>query len=708
MGTVANHRLKWAERTPSRAPLWVLLSMGGMLWTLVVGPVIAAGGAGDSITEVEQAFFEPIPVVLTASRLAQPVNETPAAITVIDREMIEASGFNNIADVLRLVPGFQVAMSTLDSTYAVTYHGQSDAQPRRMEVLVDGRSVYSSIHYIDWFSLGVELEDVDRIEVVRGPNSPVYGANAFIATVNIITRQPYQDPGLYARLTTGSRDTHLGMLRHGWSEDNCSCRLSLGYDRADGFAGRNDERLVRTANFRGQLNPTIDDLIDVQLGLTNGPRGRGGDTPLLNPFGPHLGERGVRSSYQYLRWSHNLSDGRDMYVQAYHNYQRENDDASLGRLSDILGVAPQTIPALFGGHQDEDIRVGIFDHTEERYDLEWQLNDASANRLRWVVGGGLRWDRFKSRTDLGIGSADQDYSQRFFAHAAYTAPGGWVLNAGGMLEHGDLLGTELSYRLGINRVLSSSHTLRAAVTRSVRRAGVILGAGSSLALRFSNGDPIDVLLYSPGGIEPEEMIGYELGYLGSWPKRQLDLDVKLFREEIRREIRSEYQLDLPITEYRHNGAFVAVNGGGIDLTGVEGQLRWRPWPGSLISFQYAWTQARDRYDPLATGFPSREGATPRSTASLLVSQHLPHGFEASTGFYHLGAMNWGGDGATAGGGVGGYDRWDARLAKRFRWPSSELLLELIGQNIGGDPYAESRADNQFDTRYFLRASLQFH
>ena len=85
--------------------------------------MIAAGGAGDSINEVEQAFFEPIPVVLTASRLAQPVDETPAAITVIDREVIEASGFNNIADVLRLVPGFQVAMSTLEHLRANPYDG---------------------------------------------------------------------------------------------------------------------------------------------------------------------------------------------------------------------------------------------------------------------------------------------------------------------------------------------------------------------------------------------------------------------------------------------------------------------------------------------------------------------------------------------------------------------------------------------------------
>ena len=71
-------------------------------------------------------------------------------------------------------------------------------------------------------------------------------------------------------------------------------------------------------------------------------------------------------------------------------------------------------------------------------------------------------------------------------------------------------------------------------------------------------------------------------------------------------------------------------------------------------------------------------------------------------------MNWGGDSASTGGGIGGYDRWDLRLAKRIRWLGSQLLLELIGQNCGGEPYAESRRDNRFDTRTFIRGSVQLY
>lgn len=174
------------------------------LWLVLACSALSTPCQAETALPSEVDFFAPQPIVLSASRLAQPLSEAPAAVTVIDREMIEASGFIEIADLLRLVPGFQVGLSSWNSSIAATYHGQSDALPRRMEVLVDGRSVYISVLNVDWHDLGVELADVDRIEVVRGPSSPVYGANAFIATVNIITRPRYADPGWFASATAGS------------------------------------------------------------------------------------------------------------------------------------------------------------------------------------------------------------------------------------------------------------------------------------------------------------------------------------------------------------------------------------------------------------------------------------------------------------------------------------------------------------------------
>ena len=93
-------------------------------------------------------FFQDVPVVLSATRLSQPVSESPASITVIDREMIEASGAIEIPDLFKLVPGFQVGHannSTNGPITTVTYHGLTDRYARHMQVLVDGRSVYAAL-----------------------------------------------------------------------------------------------------------------------------------------------------------------------------------------------------------------------------------------------------------------------------------------------------------------------------------------------------------------------------------------------------------------------------------------------------------------------------------------------------------------------------------------------------------------------------------
>ncbi|OYY79095.1 MAG: hypothetical protein B7Y33_05045, partial [Hydrogenophilales bacterium 16-62-9] len=98
-----------------------------------------------------------MPVVLSASRLSQPVNEAPAAVTIIDQEMIRASGFRDIPELMRLVPGFTVAY-TRDNTWAAGYHGLGDAYSRRFQVLVDGRSIYSP-HYgsVNWNDLPLSI-----------------------------------------------------------------------------------------------------------------------------------------------------------------------------------------------------------------------------------------------------------------------------------------------------------------------------------------------------------------------------------------------------------------------------------------------------------------------------------------------------------------------------------------------------------------------
>ena len=147
-------------------------------------------------TPVEQDFFADSPLILTASRLSKPLLESPASVSVITRQTIESSGVRELADLFRLVPGFVVGYHSGHAP-VVTYHGLGQEFGRQIQVLIDGRSVFiPSFGGVPWSNLPLLIEDIERIEVIRGPNAVTYGANAFLATVNIITRHAAEDRGL--------------------------------------------------------------------------------------------------------------------------------------------------------------------------------------------------------------------------------------------------------------------------------------------------------------------------------------------------------------------------------------------------------------------------------------------------------------------------------------------------------------------------------
>ena len=138
----------------------------------------------------ERDFLGDMPIVLSVSRLPQRLDETPGAVTVIDRDMIRLSGARDVADLLRLVPGFQSSTSFETSAPLASYHGGFDSYSNRIQVLVDGRSVYSP-YFIGSVGPGLQtvaLADIERIEILRGSNSAAYGARAMLGVINIVTR----------------------------------------------------------------------------------------------------------------------------------------------------------------------------------------------------------------------------------------------------------------------------------------------------------------------------------------------------------------------------------------------------------------------------------------------------------------------------------------------------------------------------------------
>jgi iron complex outermembrane receptor protein len=649
----------------------------------------------------ETHFFTDVPVGVTVSRMMQPVNRSAASMTVIDRDMIRASGATQIVDLLRLVPGFQVSGSTIGSPHLVAYHGQSDLLQRGLEVMVDGASVYSSFLTVDWQTLGVALEDIERIEVLRGGGAPTYGYNAFTSTINIITRKPIASPGVYLGGSAGSRDSRSATARYGATDGLLQYRLTGKFEETDGNRDRSDGWQFGTLNFRGQAAFGFSDELDIDLSATYGDFDVNADLPISGPDAV----RDSRTDRQRLRWTRTLDVDRDVYVQVYRRYSQQDDRTSLGLLSDIVNLPPQVIPGLFDGRPDQDIRAGWYTYEEARHDLEVQYRDYQSDSVKWVLGAGGRQESMKSAETFGSDDWKRDNSYRAFAQASIPLSEQWLANIGGVLERGDLYDTGVSYRMGLNYFPTPDHTLRVTYSHSERKP-TLFEEHFNKAFYFDDGGVLVQLTSSRGGLEPEKLDVVDVGYIGQLFNDRLFVDLRLFYERLDNQLRSTTDTTSVFPGYLHNGVEVWYDGRvGVDTWGLEGQLKTEPWQSAQLSFQFAFLRSEDRYDVIETGLSSREDHVPDMTLSLLLSQNLGHQLDASMVYYFLDDMSWNGDAATDGvpSTIKATHRLDVRLAKQI---GQDWLIEGIAQNLASQYKQGIRGESAQDPRYLLRVSVQ--
>jgi iron complex outermembrane receptor protein len=149
--------------------------------------------------------------VTTVSKKEQKLSQTPAAIFVITQEDIRRSGMTSVPDLLRMVPGLQVAQIQ-GGAWAITARGFNDQYAQELLVMVDGRSVYSPIDGgVTWEERDTLLEDIQRIEVIRGPGATLWGANAVNGIINIITKAAKDTQGALATAGVGDRARRLAL-----------------------------------------------------------------------------------------------------------------------------------------------------------------------------------------------------------------------------------------------------------------------------------------------------------------------------------------------------------------------------------------------------------------------------------------------------------------------------------------------------------------
>jgi iron complex outermembrane recepter protein len=192
---------------------------GGLLaLALLAGPLAAHGAelAGQDLTEMDLEELMEIEVT-SVSKRAQKLSHAPAAITVITEEDIRRSGVLTLPELLRGVPGLHVAQ--IDATHwSVSSRGFADEFSNKLLVLIDGRTIYEPIFSgVLWNQHDLMLEDIARIEVVRGPGGALWGANAVNGVINITTKAAKDTQGLLLSTQAGSYEKWNGAARYGFA-----------------------------------------------------------------------------------------------------------------------------------------------------------------------------------------------------------------------------------------------------------------------------------------------------------------------------------------------------------------------------------------------------------------------------------------------------------------------------------------------------------
>ncbi len=600
----------------------------------------------------ERDYLDDVPVVLSVSRLAQRLDETPAAVTVLDRAAILSTGVRDVADLLRYVPGFRVSTS-FEMAPRVSYHNNLSDYANRAQVMVDGRSVYSP------FFLGstgpglqtVAIDDIERIEVIRGSNAAAYGARAFLGMINIVTRDTAQTIGTAVQVARGDNGVKDTLLRVGLGAYGDGFRLTVDQRSDLGLSGAGGLDRVNRVNLRKDVQATANDRLEFRLGQFVIASGVG----FADGIDDGLRTRWVETSFAQIDWQHILSADSDLAFQYSHTIESIQDRVQNTEVTDVT--------------MDLSGRASI--------DAISMQHTARVNpNLRVVWGGELRREQLVSRSIYDTDAALQTNFYRLFGNAEWRVVPSVVLNTGAMLERNSVSGDTFAPRVMVNWHLSPGQTLRYGASRAFRPPSTFENFGRQIyrspqlaAAGFPNGEFVN--FKSRGGLEPERLHAIELGYLGSFPSLHLDLDVRVFDENLTNIIKERKEAN-GYTKYYINtlGANYALGTieSVLNLHGLEYQLKWRPWDGGHFTMGQLIID-NGQLDPRSIFTSGWMGYT----------QNFKHGIHASVMLSHSDAVPEMPGQSVPGPAV---NRIDVRVAKALRWGTKLGELAVVVQNLG--------------------------
>lgn len=306
--------------------------------------------ADDNSSELD--YFQVLPQVISASRLLQPQSDAPNAMTVIDRRMIVASGFRVIPDLFKLVPGMYVSYYKGSQGFA-SYHDSPDQYARRMQVKIDGRSVYlPPIGTVDWADLPITVDDIERIEVIRGPAAASHGANSTQGVISIYTRDAGSVNGKTLSVTRGSKGINDVSVRFGKHDETFDYRATLAYTADNGYDdlaappknlpittsratellnNGHDSNQARLFNYRAAYSPGNADNFNLQFGVNRDIQGVGFTDKTPTPSNPGSTNGNpphdliANSGFIQLGWIHQFGFESELDLRYYHIQQNRHE-----------------------------------------------------------------------------------------------------------------------------------------------------------------------------------------------------------------------------------------------------------------------------------------------------------------------------------------------------------------------------------------------
>lgn len=591
--------------------------------------------------------------VTSVTRTEETLREAAAAVTVITNEDLRRSGASTIPEALRNVPGIFVGRRSSNS-WAVSSRGFSSVNSEKLLVLSDTRSVYTPLFSgVFWDVQNYLMEDVDRIEVIRGPGASVWGSNAVNGVINITTKDARDTQGLFAIGSSGNEEQLAGIRYGSKLGDDIYYRVFARYfDRGDSFSEepmRSDDWRMANIGFRSDWEISKEDTVTFQ------GDGYIGNVGQLAPIVTIIGRPGpdgdleadVSGGNVLGRWRHKLAPDSEIQFRTY--YDRTNrDDPS-------------------------------FDDNLDTIDVDFQHTFGLTPRQQFTWGANYRHTA-DHNMGFGIFAVEPEVSEDSlvsgFLQNQIVLLDDVRLTVGTKLEHNDFSGFEVQPTARVAWDLTSSQVLWAAFSRAAR-VPTRIERDVAIDVADPSSDPLPRLLGNRN-FDSEKLLAYEIGH--RWQAMEsLSVDIATFYNDYSG--LASLEIGEPFVRPEDGRTIIPVVNENLTegySKGVESQIAYAPIPRWRLAFVYSYLDVslnphgmdlnRGRF---------AEGSTPRNQFGLRSYLDLGDGFEFDLQFRDLSSIRTTPE-SVDGESIDGYAELDARLGWNV---NKNLEISIFGQNL---------------------------